>query len=193
MKFPYVLPTCASSLLLAVSLVCASDFEKNLLENSDFHLLDADGRPSFWIISHPNYLAQTETKIEILTEGDLTFCRVTKDAATSPGLPRQEIEIPPGTNFLRVAVKMRGRSVVRGAEPWALPGVGVTYLFDDREEGLPGSWEKWPVVPPGDSDWTDYEAIIPVREAAPRANIGIIGIGWTGTADFANIVVEAVE
>jgi hypothetical protein len=166
---------------------------ENLIENGKFEMVDSNGHPQGWTVSHPDYLRKCETTVEMLAEGDTTFYRVTKHAASSPELGSQEITIPPGTGSLLVKIKMRGSGIVRGAERWALPGIAVTYLFEGSEDGKPGSLDKWPVIPVGDSDWQEYEVIIPVRDNAPRASISIIGQGWTGTADFTDVEVEILE
>ena len=187
------LPTILAALALAAASAQAIEAENNLITNPKFETADSDGHPEGWHVSHPNYLKQCQTTVEMTAEGETPFYRVTKAAGSGPGLGWQEIQIPEGTTALRVAVKMRGQNIVRGAEGWAYPGVSVTYLFDGSDQGKPGSWDKWPVLPTGSSDWQDYEAIIPVAEGAKRASVGIISQGWTGTADFAEVVVEKVE
>ena len=168
--------------------------ESNLIKNGNFELMDPDGRPEYWAISHPNHLAKTETEIAVLVEGGKSFYRVTKNAATGPGLGWQKVQIPTGTQHLRIAVKMRGQSIVRGSEGWNLPGIGVTYFYsDDENDNKTGDVAKWPLIASGDSEWREYETVIPVRDGAPIASIGIIGAGWTGTADFTDIVVEPID
>lgn len=188
-RIPLVL---ATALTLAATSVRSGDGH-NLIENGKFEIAEANGHPQGWIVSHPNFLKQNETEVELLSEGDTTFYRVTKRAATAPGIGRQEIDIPENAESLRVAIRMRGKGIVRGQAGWMLPGLAVTYLYEGQEEGKPGSLDKWPVVPPGDSEWEDYEAIIPVRDGARRADISLIGQGWTGTADFTGVEVEIVE
>lgn len=167
---------------------------KNLITNGNFEIADADGRPADWKISHPEHLKKCETTVEMLTEGDKTFYRVTKNAGSGPGIGWQKIQLSPNTQSLRVTAKIRGQSIVRGGEGWQMPGIGITYFFDDLDENAkPGDVSKWILAPAGDSDWQEYETIIPVRDNAPIANIAMIGEGWTGTADFADIVVEAIE
>lgn len=190
---PRLLPCLIASLLaFGLSTAPAGD-EHNLIENGKFEIANADGHPQGWTVSHPNYLKKCETEVELLSEGDTTFYRVTKRAASDPGLGWQEIEIPEGAVSVRLAIRMRGKNIVRGPAGWMYPGLAITYLYEGSEDGKPGSLDKWPVLPPGDSEWEDYEAIIPVRDGARRASISIIGQGWTGTADFTNVEVEIAE
>lgn len=194
MKLRFLLPfLCTLTACLTQLPAQFGGAEHNLIENGNFEIADADGRPIGRTISHPNFLTQCDTVVEMMAEGDITFYRVTKHSPSSPEIGCQEIKIPEGTSSLPLAIKMRGENIIKGLEGWALPGLSVTYLFDDSEEGKAGSWEKWPVLPVGDSDWQEYEAIIPVRDNARRASISLIGNGWTGTADFTDVVVELVE
>lgn len=185
----------AATLAIVISSahITFAEESENLIENSQFEFIDSNGHPSLWTISHPNFLRQTETEVEVLTEDGISFYRVTKHAPTAPGLGWQEFDLPPDALALKVSVKMRGKNIVKGDEPWALPGIAVTYFIDNSEEGLPGSWPKWPTLPEGDSAWDTYEAEIPVREGSRRVNISIIGKGWTGTADFTDVSVRILK
>ena len=168
--------------------------EDNMVKNGNFELMDADGRPEDWNISHPNFLEKNETTVEVLTEEGKTFYRVTKSAATGPGLGWQKFDIPAGTENLRIAARIRGRDITRGSEGWNLPGLGMTYFYsDDENDSKTGDVAKWILIPTGDTEWRDYESIIPVRDGAPIGNIAIIGAGWTGTMDITDIVVEAID
>ncbi len=168
--------------------------EHNLIQNGKFETANADSRPDFWTLSHPSYLSEQEINVEMMTEGDTSFLRVIKQAATAAEIGSQEIQIPEGTGSLRVAIKMRGKNITRGADFWQLPGLAVTYLFEGSEGGKPGAMDKWPLLPVGDTPtWQEFEAIIPVREGAQRASVGLNSHGWTGQADFTDVVVEVVE
>ena len=82
--------------------------------NGNFEIADANGFPQDWTCSHPNFLKQTETTIELLSEGDLSYVRITKLAVSDPNVGWQDIQIPPGAISLCIAAKMRGKSIVRG-------------------------------------------------------------------------------
>ncbi len=165
----------------------------NLVTNGNFELADANGFPADWTCSHPNHLLKCETTIELMSEGDVSFLRIVKMAASEPGVGWQNIKIPEGTAALRIAAKMRGKSIVRGVEEWQVPGVGVTYFYGDEDSAKPGQVGKWLKLPTGDSEWEVYETIIPVRDGATEGRITIIGQFWTGTFDITDLVVEPVQ
>jgi len=167
--------------------------DTNLINNGKFEIADAKGHPQDWEVSHPEFLKKCETSVELISEGDQTFYRITKSAATGPGLGWQRFDIPEGTGSLRIAAKMRGKNITRGAEGWNIPGLGLTYFYNNDQDTKPGSMDKWLKVPLGDSEWQEYESIIPVRDGATRVNVSVVGEGWTGTFDITDVVVEVVE
>ncbi len=194
MKFVPALSLLISQVLLLASAPAQPGAnEANLISNGNFEIADANGHPQDWEISHPEFLKKCETTLELISEGDETFYRITKNAAFEPGLCSQKIDIPEATGSIRIAAKMRGKNIMRGAEGWNIPGLAVTYFYNDDQDAKPGSVDNWLKVPTGDSAWQDYEAIIPVCDGATRASISIVGKGRTGTFDITDVVVEIME
>lgn len=180
---------------LAIASTACAQFggdSENLVRNGKFNEVNAENLPEDWEISHPHYLQQRETTVELIHEGEDNALRVVKNAATSVNIGSQEIQIPENATELRLAIRMRGESVVRGSDFWQLPGLSVSFLFEN-DVTKPGDMSKWILIPSGDSEWTNYEMIMPVRDNARRASISLIGHNWTGTAEFTDIVVEAID
>ena len=165
--------------------------QENLILNGDFQQINNRGLPEGWHISHPNFLERNDIRVMLLSDGDLNYLHVEKNSETHAQLGNQTIDLPEGTSALEVSVQMRGKNVVSGDRDWMVPGIGVTYYLED-DSSMSGDMQRWVFLSTGDSEWFDYSSIIPVRENAVRASIEIIGHGWTGEVDFANIVVEAI-
>ena len=168
----------------------------NLIANGTFAEFDDSDQPIDWSekISHPSHLKDTKTQIQVEEDGEESYLHIERLGSPDVGvaLGEQTIEIPEGTESLRLAAKMRGRGIAAGSDFWMVPGISVTYLLE-KGETKSGDLNKWLLVPPGDSKWTEYEMIVPVKEGARKANITIIAQGWTGSVDIDDVVVEAIQ
>lgn len=166
--------------------------EDNLLKNGDLRQISADNLPEDWEFSHPEYMKQHETTVEVVSEGAENFLHVVKQATQNVSVGTQVIEIPENASSLRLAIRMRGQNIVRGVETWELPGLTISFKIDE-ETVRTGDISRFLLLPVGDSDWNEFESIMPVRDGARQAHVTLNGIGWSGTADFAEISVEAIE
>lgn len=164
----------------------------NLIVNGNFEKVNRYGHPEGWTVSHPNYLADRSVEVMVLNDGERNYWRVTKNNVNHVDLGTQKVDIPEGTKALRIRVRMRGEDIVAGDQHWMLPGVGVSYLYPDGST-RPGVMSKWIYLQSGSSPWIIYDTEIPVRDNAPQASISLSGHGWTGTAEFADVTVEAVR
>lgn len=168
----------------------------NLVKNGEFSESDDKQWPLVWSesVSHPAHLQKNETVLRVDTEGDNQFLHIERMGSpeTAVAMGSQTVALPPGAKSLRLAARMRGHDVAAGPDFWMLPGISVTYLFEDGTTKS-GDLNKWLLTPRGDSEWTEFETIVPVKDGAPKASIAIIGQGWTGSVDIDDVVVEVVE
>lgn len=171
-------------------------FGENLVKNGEFTEWTEDGHPAVWKVSHPNHLANEVVVVKQGADVDngkvVTFLQVVKNSRTvNVEVGSQEILIPEGTEALRIRAKMRGIGLIEGEQAWQMAGIGVTY-FTPSGAAKPGEMGKWIKLPRLDSDWVEYDTVVPVRDASTRASVGFVSQGWSGTLEVQWIRVEAV-
>ncbi len=195
MNIPCVTIAMTASIILALASPLAAQWggaENNLLKNGDLSQISSQNLPEDWEFSHPNYMKQHETKVDILNEGQGNILNVVKQASQNVSIGTQLIDIPENVASLRLAIRMRGKNIVRGTETWQLPGLTISFKIDE-ETIRTGDISRFLLLPVGDSDWNEFESIMPVRDGARQAHVTLNGIGWSGTADFADITVEVID
>lgn len=168
-----------------------------VLLEENFDVVDGSGHPEGWKVSHPNHMEKNGVRIEMKKIKDggeiLSYFNIEKiEATSSVMLGSKEVTVPVGTTFLRITSRIRAFDIVYGDKNWHIPGIGVTYLFEE-DEAKPGLMSKWIMLPKGTSLWKEYTTEIPVRENARRASIALVSHGWTGEMDVDWIIVEAVK
>lgn len=171
--------------------------EENLLANSDFSALNEHGQPENWGISHPTHLERNSVAVKMDQEriggASRPFLTIEKtEGVENVAVGNQDFSFPAGTQAIRIRTRMRGRNLTEGTKFWHVAGIGLTFLFE-HDTPKSGDMSKWIKLPAGNSDWTEYESIIPVREGATRASIAIVSQGWTGALDVQWIRAEAVQ
>lgn len=160
----------------------------NLVKNGGFKEVYEDGRPADWInISHPNYLATMQTTVTVVPEGQ--FFRVVRKSNGGVQLGEQRIPLGPDVKEVRIALRIRSSDFKMGDADWQVPGLSYSWILADNTERQigPGSWLllRRPV-----QDWTPLETILPKPENVAGIKIAILGLGWTGQADYDDITVE---
>ena len=182
-------------LLTAITLACTPFVvfsADNLVVNGDFEKVNREGLPVGWEISHFNYLDQNNTRVLLMNDGDFNYLHVRKNSSATVNLGTQVVDLPDGATSLQMRIRMSGKNVVAGDQHWMVPGLGISFSFPDGSS-RPGIMSNWIYLPTGDSPWDEYESVMPIRENAVKATVSIIGHGWTGEANFADIRVEAIH
>lgn len=160
----------------------------NLVKNGGFDEVYDNGMPADWInISHPNHLAKAGTTVLIVPEGH--FLRVTRRTAEGVQLGEQRIPLKPATKEVRVALRVRAADLKLGDADWQAPGLSFSWLLADNTERHLGP-ASWLLLRYTVDRWTPLETVLTKPADAVGLRITFQGIGWTGQADFDDIVVE---
>ncbi len=160
----------------------------NLVKNSGFDEVYDSGMPADWLnISHPNHLARTGTTVVVVPEGQ--FLRVTRRTLAGVQLGEQRIPLQPSTKEVRVALRIRASDLKLGDADWQAPGITFSWILADNTERHLGP-ASWLLLRYNVDRWTPLETLLTKPDDAVGLRIAFQGNGWTGQADFDDVVVE---
>lgn len=186
MKTPALL-----TLLLGLAAAPVFAFESaNLIKNGDFSETLESGLPADWRnISHPNYLKQTGSTVELVTEGTQSHLRATKTKPGTIALGEQRVTLDAKVEHVRVAMRVRSADFQVGDIDWQVPGLSYAWLLADNKERQIGPG-NWLLLGAPSKRWESLETVLTKPADAIGIKISILGIGWTGQADFDDVTVE---
>ena len=178
------------ALLLTLTTLQAQD---NLIKNGKFDSINSDALPSVWVgdatfhgISHPNFLKEHDAKVTIEVDNDNPFLRCVKTKSQNVALGTQIIPLEGKSGTLTVSMRARATNLVVGTEAvWHAPRLNVFFTLADGSRKHNGT----PLIDKNLTDWTTFTGDFPIPEGATKVEIGVQGVGWTGTFDLDDVVV----
>jgi len=115
--------------------------------------------------------------------------RVNKTKSATVGLGEQRVLLDAKVQHVRVALRIRSADFQPGDIDWQVPGLSYSWLLADNKEREigPGSWLL--LVAPS-KNWEPLETVLTKPTDAIGIKVSILGIGWTGQAEFDDVTVE---
>jgi len=189
-----VLPLCIFSLHFAAPSAQAAD---NLLPEGNMETVDGKGLPEGFNHPDPNWLSGFKAVVSVAGEEGNNFLRF--EVPTTEGLVAStaDLPVPEGAKEIRVAWKVRA-NVKEVSENTDQSGRGVCLIVTwfSEPEGTENRGYKHGVIDQtteSTDGWKDKEVTLPVPEGKKFMTISIGTKGTAATADFDDVVIEALQ
>jgi hypothetical protein len=100
--------------------------------------------------------------------------------------------LDPSVQQVLVSLRIRANEFVQGDDNWKVPGLSYSWLLAEGPEQEIGPG-KWLLLAQPNENWSKLETVLDKPENVVGIKVSILGIGWTGQAEFDDVAVEPLD